>query len=155
MLKYKGWRWLHMLEAQIQSSDRRIPQFATTLYHQFGYLWADSLLVFQERAQRLVTLASIDHRVSEGNPLAHWDPSEDVVYRVCVDPLSRRVEVLCLGIDSVDATGEGIYRDTTALPDWMQEKLAVLSLMSAKPPTTPIEGVGQRIDQNTFWLVRH
>ena len=86
--------------------------------------------------------------------LVAWDPDEDNLYRVAIDPLTKRVEIICLGIDAADTAVEGIYKDTSELPDWAQERLAVLSMMESKPPTTPVEGIGQRIDQYTFWIVR-
>jgi hypothetical protein len=85
---------------------------------------------------------------------AQWINEMDSVYRVRVDPNTRKVEVVCLGIDSVDNEAEGIYDNTSALPDWMQDKLAVLSIMKVDPPQTKIEGVGMRVDQNVFWVLK-
>jgi hypothetical protein len=45
-----------------------------------------------------------------------------------------------------------MYADTSKLPDWMQEKLAVLTMMSSKPPTEPVDGVGRRINDNIYWV---
>ena len=36
----------------------------------------------------------------------------------------------------------------------MQEKLAVLSMMKVDPPQTKVEGVGMRIDDDVFWVIR-
>jgi hypothetical protein len=57
-------------------------------------------------------------------------------------------------MDSDDSEAEGIYNDTSLLPDWMQDKLAVLSMMKVDPPQTKIEGVGMRVDQNVFWVLK-
>lgn len=83
-----------------------------------------------------------------------WVEEMDSVYRVRVDPNTGSVEVVCLGMDSVDSEAEGIYNDTSLLPDWMQDKLAVLSMMKVDPPQTKIEGVGMRVDQNVFWILK-
>lgn len=83
-----------------------------------------------------------------------WVEEMDSVYRVRVDPNTGSVEVVCLGMDSVDGEAEGIYNDTSLLPDWMQDKLAVLSMMKVDPPQTKIEGVGMRVDQNVFWILK-
>jgi hypothetical protein len=36
----------------------------------------------------------------------------------------------------------------------MQERVAVLSLMKVDPPQTRVEGIGMRIDDNTFWILK-
>ena len=38
------------------------------------------------------------------------------------------------------------------LPQWMQEKVALLMMTSSIPPTVDVEMVGRRINQNTFWV---
>lgn len=136
----------------------RQPYFpCETVYKQFGYLWVSKLLhanYTKHSAKREVT--SIDRQVARmrPTPLAQWNPSEDGFYRVCIDPLTGKVEVICIGIDHEDPDTEGVYADTSALPSWVQDRLAVLSIMSSKAPTQLVEGVGQRIDNNTFWVLR-
>lgn len=85
---------------------------------------------------------------------ARWEGGMDNVYRVYVAPDTKSVEVVCLGIDSVDSEAEGIYDDTSKLPAWMQERLAVLSMMKVDPPQTKVEGVGMRVDQNVYWIIK-
>jgi hypothetical protein len=63
--------------------------------------------------------------------------------------------VVCLGIDNVDSEAEGIYSDTSQLPDWMQDRIAVLSMMKVNPPQTKIEGVGMRVDEHVFWVIKN
>lgn len=82
---------------------------------------------------------------------AKWTGNLENVYRVLIgDP----IEVVCMGIDSVDKEAEGTYGSTSDLPTWMQEKLAVLSMMKVDPPQTKIEGVGMRVDEQVFWVVK-
>lgn len=85
---------------------------------------------------------------------AQWTEELERVYRVLVDPNTKCVEVVCLGIDSVDSDVEGNYTDTSKLPAWMQERLAVLSMMKVNPPQQKVEGVGMRIDDDVFWVVK-
>ena len=85
---------------------------------------------------------------------AQWIGELERVYRVLVDSKTKCVEVICLGIDSVDNDVEGNYSDTSELPAWMQERLAVLSMMKVNPPQQKVEGVGMRIDENVFWVVK-
>lgn len=83
-----------------------------------------------------------------------WTPILDKTYRVLVNLDTGKVEVVCLGIDSVDHEAEGIYEDSTKLPMWMQEKLAVLNMIEVNPPQEEVAGVGIRIDHNTYWIVK-
>lgn len=88
-------------------------------------------------------------RISEMN--AKWTGGLENVYRVLVgDP----IEVVCLGIDSVDKEAEGTYADMSELPAWMQERVAVLSMMKVDPPQTKIEGVGMRVDESVYWVIK-
>ena len=85
---------------------------------------------------------------------AQWTADFENVYRVMITPNTKVVEVVCLGIDSVDSEAEGTYSDSSQLPAWMQEKLAVLSMMKVDPPQTKVEGVGMRIDDDVFWVIK-
>lgn len=62
-----------------------------------------------------------------------------------------KIFVLSLGL-TLDSQ-EGVYEDASKLPDWIQDRIAVLSMMSTEPPTKFVEGVGRRIDEHVFWVV--
>lgn len=79
-------------------------------------------------------------------------PPDDNIYRVRIEPTTKCVRVDCIGLESVDAIVDGIYADTSKLPMWMQEKLAVLTMMSPKPPTKNVPDVGRRINDDTYWV---
>lgn len=81
-------------------------------------------------------------------------PNDNHIYRVALDVRNNHIEVVCLGMESVDIEAEGIYRSTSELPMWIQEKLAVLSMMSDQPPTTEVKGVGMRISTDVFWVYK-
>lgn len=91
---------------------------------------------------------SVDHLRTQ------WEGGMDNVYRVYIAPDTLRVEVVCLGMDSIDGEAEGIYDDISRLPVWMQERLAVLSMMKVDPPQTKVEGVGMRVDHNVYWIIK-
>lgn len=74
----------------------------------------------------------------------------NITYRVAV--YSRSVEVMCFDEESVDSAIEGSYADVDDLPQWMQERLAVLYMTSAKQPTEDIPGVGRRITDTVYWV---
>jgi len=86
---------------------------------------------------------------------AQWVGGMENVYRIYIAPDSKSIEVVCLGIDNVDSEAEGIYSDTSQLPDWMQDRIAVLSMMKVNPPQTKIEGVGMRVDEHVFWVIKN
>jgi len=85
---------------------------------------------------------------------AQWNSGFENVYRVMVDPNTGCVEVVCLGIDSVDSEAEGTYSDTSKLPQWLQEKLAVLAMIKVDPPQTKVDGVGMRVDDDVYWVIK-
>jgi len=85
---------------------------------------------------------------------AEWVGGLDNVYRVFTMPKSTRIEVVCLGLDSTDSEAEGFYQSVDELPQWMQERLAVLYLIKVDPPQTKIDGVGMRVDENVFWIIK-
>lgn len=74
----------------------------------------------------------------------------DVIYRVNL--LAKGVQVICLGLEGVDSPVEGTYDDVHALPNWMQERIAILMMTKAEPPTHEVEGVGRRISERVFWV---
>lgn len=84
--------------------------------------------------------------------LLHNTP-DDKLYRVQIHDDTNTIEISCIGIDKVDAEAEGMYCSVDDLPLWVQERLAVLMLSSAKPITSFIEGVGRRIDKTTYWII--
>ena len=77
---------------------------------------------------------------------------EDNVYRV--ELANGFVRVLCLGIERVDACGQGVYDNLDDIPQWMQEQVAKLSMLSGVPPTENVVGVGRRISENTYWVYK-
>ena len=80
------------------------------------------------------------------------DGGYDTMYRVMVDNGKNCVRVQCIGMYCLDSDVEDTYSGLEKLPQWMQEKVALLMMTSYTPPTTPIEGIGQRIGANKFWV---
>ena len=79
-------------------------------------------------------------------------PPDDKIYRVTVHPDTGYVKVACIGLERVDAVVDGNYDGIEALPDWMQEKLTLLSMLDYAPPTEPVMGVGRRINADIYWV---
>lgn len=75
------------------------------------------------------------------------------VYRVVSLP-SGRFDVSSFDMDVlVDDGVVGFYDSGDDLPDWLQERLSILSMLSPEPPTETIEGVGRRISRFVYWVV--
>ena len=99
---------------------------------------------------RVTDMPSARKRLNELK--AQWTGDIDNVYRIFV---GSTVEVVCLGMASVDDRClEGVYNTTDELPAWMQERIAVLSMMKVNPPQTKVEGIGMRVDESVYWVLK-
>ena len=79
--------------------------------------------------------------------------SDDNAYRISIQH-NGRVEILCFGIESIDTELEGYYDSLQDLPKWVQERIALLSMLKHEPPTEEVEGVGRRINVSTYWVYK-
>ena len=103
--------------------------------------------------ERIKLMSVVKRRDMEeaGSPVhMAFEIDDDTTYRVRIT--RSGVEVICLGVEKVDAECEGHYDSVDCLPDWMQERLAVLMIMSGKPPTGELKNVGRRISEHVFWV---
>lgn len=73
-------------------------------------------------------------------------------YRVAFDTVQAKISVTYLGIESVDDSLSSDYDCVEQLPQWMQERLAMLNMLSYEPPTEIVDGVGRRISKSTYWV---
>ena len=75
-----------------------------------------------------------------------------VIYRVSLDSAKGNINVMTVGLVGVETRDplEGDYSCLGELPMWVQEKLAMLMMLTS--PGGPVEGIGKRIDRNTFWV---
>lgn len=68
-----------------------------------------------------------------------------------VEFTQNKICVLSLGLEAENHEKE--YESSDELPEWMQNRLSVLMMMSYEPPTKYVDGVGRRIDERVFWVV--
>jgi len=94
-----------------------------------------------------VDIRSMSYRMLENIPQI----SDDSIYRVSVCP--DGVDVVCFGM-GVDTIHDGHYINVDVLPKWVQERLAVLMMMTSTPPTEEVEGVGRRISRDVYWVYK-
>lgn len=76
------------------------------------------------------------------------DEDEDI-WRVVVEP--HKVSALYIGLGAKPPITGFAMSD---LPQWMQERVVVLSMLTESPPTKPIKGVGRRITESVYWVVK-
>jgi hypothetical protein len=94
-----------------------------------------------------VDIRSMSYKMLENIPQI----SDDSIYRVSVCP--DGVDVVCFGL-GVDTIHDGHYINVDVLPKWVQERLAVLMMMTHTPPTEEVEGVGRRISRDVYWVYK-
>ena len=64
----------------------------------------------------------------------------------------KECDVVYLGIE-VERIGEYDYvQEVEDLPEWIQERIAILMTCDPMPPTFNVDGVGRRVDENTYWV---
>ena len=75
--------------------------------------------------------------------------ADEEIWRVAVNSLG--VSALHIGLG---AKPEIRSSSLAGLPEWMQERVSVLSMLTESPPTAPIEGVGRRVTDTVYWIVK-
>lgn len=93
-------------------------------------------------------IACMSYKMLDGMQQA---PNDDCIYRVSICP--DGVDIICFGM-GVDTVHDGHYINADVLPKWVQERLAVLMMMSYAPPTEEVEGVGRRISRDVYWVYK-
>ena len=76
--------------------------------------------------------------------------SLDNTYRV--DITTKGISVVSFGMCALALPVEGHYATADDLPQWMQDKLAVLAILNPPPPTSDVPGVGRRMGENLYWI---
>jgi hypothetical protein len=76
-----------------------------------------------------------------------------LVYRVYMQRDTNSVVITPLGMECLEFDLEGAYM-WDQLPSWMTDKLAVLNTLYVPPPANEVEGVGQRISPDIFWVYK-
>jgi len=101
----------------------------------------------------IINTKTLDNYATNKLNSMHLSNNNDSVYRLHVLE-DNTVELICFGIEKVDAAEEGTYASPNDLPDWVQKKLAVLMMMPCTPPTSEVLGVGRRIAEDIYWLYK-
>lgn len=85
-------------------------------------------------------------------PILRHMIEDKIFYRIHIAKFLGTVDVLSLEMRDVDDPLNGTYDELSDLPQWMQERIAMLSMLSYEPPTETVPGVGRRISEYTYWV---
>ena len=58
--------------------------------------------------------------------LSNLKLNTDTLYRVSLDPIKNTVQISCIGMDRVDNSLDDTYLSVDDLPQWVQERIALL-----------------------------
>jgi len=98
----------------------------------------------------LVSILDCDNKLIQMLIDPDYDVRDDNIYRIKIE--GKKAEVVCLGLDSVDAKCTGEYY-VQRLPKWIQKRLAILLMLDPKKPEA-VEGVGVRLERDIFWVFK-
>lgn len=124
----------------------------------------DDYYTFDGRMAAIRWLRWRDESVSEfgGVYAVHSvaQPEEDMynnrILRIEIGEDGGHTSVVTLGLsldgEILDSELEGDYANPQALPEWVQERLAILMLTSPDAPTEEVAGIGRRMSENIFWV---
>jgi hypothetical protein len=84
------------------------------------------------------------------NAMGVQEVHNDNIYRV--GTYSDGVDIVCFGLASIDSDISGHYDRADDLPEWVKERLALLMITSATPPTQEVVGIGRRISSHVYWV---
>lgn len=81
-------------------------------------------------------------------------PGAETVYRVLLK--NDGASVVCIDMP-MDFNSEAICREYGRFeqaPQWLQDRVLALRMLTEKPPTSWVEGLGRRISKDVFWVVK-
>jgi hypothetical protein len=112
--------------------------------------------IVQEIIGMDITMAEVGQQYRTNMAVDLDDVVNSTVYRVSIREghEGQVASVICLDIEMVDDQYEAVYDSLEDLPQWIQDRLAVLSMLSYDPPTEIVSGIGRRISKDTFWVYK-
>ena len=90
--------------------------------------------------------------MSMHNTFTYGKSQQDSVYRVRVNNDTDSVELVCIGMDCVDSPLSDGYYCGKDIPEWLISKIAVLSITTCGDTQVWVDGIGKRIDEDTYWV---
>lgn len=95
---------------------------------------------------------------------SHLRPTRKVVAMVCDEYLDELWQLTVLGNGSVRMVYIGwgfkqpplemMFKNLNEIPDWAKDRLVVLRMLEVDRDGTTVYGVGRRVSENRFWVVK-
>ena len=79
------------------------------------------------------------------------DPEKDLVWRV--SETKDGIITQYIGLCPIDSARIETYKTWEDLPDWIQDRVAVLRMMPPDVNRSVIYNVGRRVAEDVFWVV--
>lgn len=80
------------------------------------------------------------------------DEAVDMLWRIEKKP-DEVYELMYLGHLPIDGPRVLQYSDYSKLPEWVKDRIAVLSMLKPHVYESMVYGVGRRVDTDTYWVV--
>lgn len=80
------------------------------------------------------------------------DPDTDFVWRI-EEKDNGSVESIYIGFCPIDSERTKTYTTSQELPEWIQDRVAVLRMMPPDPNKSIVYGVGRRVSETIYWVV--
>lgn len=75
------------------------------------------------------------------------------LWRVTLKP-GAPIQAVSIDMPISDEDGtEHSFADWDALPEWMQDRIRALGMITGKPPTDWIDGIGRRMSDDVYWVL--
>ena len=75
----------------------------------------------------------------------------DTLYSVTVSEHTKKVYVVCIGINCVDNELKDVYDSIDDLPTWVKNKIALLMLVDN---TVKVQGIGYKVEDEKFIIYK-
>lgn len=116
---------------------------------------ADAAIRSRKKAEdgRWVPLTSEERLLNVRNAmlmdLTRRVDDDEEIWRVAVTDI--KVSAIHIGLGTKP---DIVVNRLSELPQWMQERVSVLSMLSERPPTRAVVGVGRRLSDSVYWIVK-
>ena len=96
--------------------------------------------------------------MSNSDKQVHSKLPADTLYNVYLDKDTKRIKVICLGINCIDNSLKDSYDSWEDLPKWMKDKIAVLMMLEVRGFMSTalddeVKGIGMRGQgEDKFWV---
>lgn len=81
------------------------------------------------------------------------DDQEDYPWRIVIRPSTGSVEMYYIGHLPIEGPRIKGYKTLDTAPEWVKDRVAVLSMLEPNVHTSAVFGVGRRVSEYVYWAV--